>query len=166
MSTWQHPGQHYGHQARVLHLACIIKKGFVTTTISTPTIGSLQQGFLILCVVGSALLLACCKCAWDYKVTKCSFFDVTLRGRSVRADKAFQGCLNGAVQRPRAWRAALSHLNQLGRSCQPSRSLPEMLHFTHVPPVIRTRPHPGGVEGGPIATAVHRLPRLPQPAPA
>ena len=72
-------------------------------------------------------------------------FDVTLREMSVRAGKAFQGGLNGAVQRPRAWRAALSHLNQLGRSCQPSRSLPEMLHFTHVPPVIRTHPHPGEV---------------------
>ena len=110
----------------------------------------------------SAPLRVVAACAWDYMVTKCSFFDVTLRGMSVRAGKAFQGGLNGAVQRPRAWRAAPRRVFQLGRPCKPVRSLRKMLLFTHVPPVVHTHP-PLEVKGGHHG---NRRPSPPAPSPA
>ena len=86
--------------------------------------------------------MACCKCRWNYIITKCSFFNVTLLGNSVRVGKVFPVGFFCAVQPPLAWRVKLSRLNQLRSPCKPVRCAPKMLQFTHVPPSHTYVPSP------------------------
>ena len=86
--------------------------------------------------------MACCKCAWDYIITKCSFFNVNLLGNGVRVGKAFPVGFFCAVQLSHAWSVALSRKNQLGSPCKPVRCSPIVLQFTHAPPSHTYVPSP------------------------